>query len=489
MTESISERLADALRSIPSPPAMRELVERLLIDVAGLCVAARSTDYVRAALDGWEAIGGCTAIGHARALDAAGAAFVNGTAAHGEDFDDTFEGGPVHAGAVDRARGARARRARETPRARRAARHRGRLRAHVPREPGRAAGASTRRASIRPRCSARWAAAAGASAPRCGLSSDAVRRRAGHRGFAWRAASSSTSPKAPGPSACIRAGRRSRESARRDLARARLRRPAHGVRRHARLLSTASRAPPTATGRSSSTASASAGWRSRIAFKPYACGTMTQPYVDCARRLATQGERRGHRRNRVRGRRGHGASPVGAARRQAAPAERLRREVQPALLHRRRLRRSATPASRRSPRSACATRACSRSPRKVRYEIDPDNPYPDEFTGHVRVRLKDGSVLEERQPHLRGGAHEPLSRADLEEKFRAQLRVRRLAGGARRRLPRLCAQRLRAAGRPVGVPTMTTPSSKAASPSSPAPRATSAAPSRSSLPTPAPRWS
>ena len=31
---------------------------------------------------------------------AAGAALVNGTAAHGEDFDDTFEGGPVHAGAV-----------------------------------------------------------------------------------------------------------------------------------------------------------------------------------------------------------------------------------------------------------------------------------------------------------------------------------------------------------------------------------------------------
>ena len=35
-----------------------------------------------------------------RTLNAAGAAFVNGTAAHGEDFDDTFEGGPVHAGAV-----------------------------------------------------------------------------------------------------------------------------------------------------------------------------------------------------------------------------------------------------------------------------------------------------------------------------------------------------------------------------------------------------
>jgi 2-methylcitrate dehydratase PrpD len=34
------------------------------------------------------------------------------------------------------------------------------------------------------------------------------------------------------------------------------------------------------------------------------------------------------------------------------------------------------------------------------------------------VRLKDGSVHEERQAHFRGGAHEPLSRADLEEKFR-----------------------------------------------------------------------
>jgi 2-methylcitrate dehydratase PrpD len=55
---------------------------------------------------------------------------------------------------------------------------------------------------------------------------------------------------------------------------------------------------------------------------------------------------------------------------------------------------------------------------KVRYEIDPGNPYPAEFTGHVRVRLKDGRVLEERQAHFRGGAHEPLSRADLEEKFR-----------------------------------------------------------------------
>ncbi|HUQ75056.1 MAG TPA: hypothetical protein VM183_10040, partial [Burkholderiales bacterium] len=43
---------------------------------------------------------------------------------------------------------------------------------------------------------------------------------------------------------------------------------------------------------------------------------------------------------------------------------------------------------------------------------------PDEFTGHVRVKLRDGSTVEERQAHMRGGAHEPLTRADIEEKFR-----------------------------------------------------------------------
>ena len=67
---------------------------------SGLCLTARNEDYVKAALAGWDDEGPCTAIGHARRMSAAGAAFVNGTAAHGEDFDDTFEGGPVHAGAV-----------------------------------------------------------------------------------------------------------------------------------------------------------------------------------------------------------------------------------------------------------------------------------------------------------------------------------------------------------------------------------------------------
>src|SRR5437879_13019652 len=92
---TLSEQLSDAVQNARNVP--REMAEKLLTDVAGLCVAARRTDYVRASLAGWEATGGCTAIGHSRTLDAAGAALVNGTAAHGTGFDRRFEGGPGRA--------------------------------------------------------------------------------------------------------------------------------------------------------------------------------------------------------------------------------------------------------------------------------------------------------------------------------------------------------------------------------------------------------
>src|SRR5215208_3581986 len=99
VAEMLANKIA-ALKPRRLPPAVRSKCDDLLIDVVGLCVTARNEDYVKAALAGWDDDGPCTVIGHKRTLTAAGAAFVNGTAAHGEDFDDTFEGGPVHAGAV-----------------------------------------------------------------------------------------------------------------------------------------------------------------------------------------------------------------------------------------------------------------------------------------------------------------------------------------------------------------------------------------------------
>src|SRR5438309_1892713 len=97
---SVAEQLAERIAPLDLPSGVREKCIDLAVDVIGLIVTARNEDYVQATLAACDDDGPCTAIGHARTLSAAGAALLNGTAAHGEDFDDTFEGGPVHAGAV-----------------------------------------------------------------------------------------------------------------------------------------------------------------------------------------------------------------------------------------------------------------------------------------------------------------------------------------------------------------------------------------------------
>src|SRR4029453_10700427 len=54
---------------------------------------------------------------------------------------------------------------------------------------------------------------------------------------------------------------------------------------------------------------------------------------------------------------------------------------------------------------------------KVRYVIDPGNPYPRQFTGHLRVTLRSGEIREASQGHFRGGREEPMSAEALEAKF------------------------------------------------------------------------
>jgi 2-methylcitrate dehydratase PrpD len=60
---------------------------------------------------------------------------------------------------------------------------------------------------------------------------------------------------------------------------------------------------------------------------------------------------------------------------------------------------------------------------KVRYELDPTIDYPRHFSGHVKIRLADGTVLEENQPHPRGGLESPLPPEEIEAKFRANARL------------------------------------------------------------------
>ena len=82
---SVAEQLAAGIVALDAkklPAAVRRKCEDLLVDVAGLCVTARNEDYIKTALGGLDDDGPCTAIGHVRTLSSAGAAFVNGTAAH-----------------------------------------------------------------------------------------------------------------------------------------------------------------------------------------------------------------------------------------------------------------------------------------------------------------------------------------------------------------------------------------------------------------------
>jgi hypothetical protein len=53
---------------------------------------------------------------------------------------------------------------------------------------------------------------------------------------------------------------------------------------------------------------------------------------------------------------------------------------------------------------------------KIRYEINPSDPYPASFTGHLRTALRNGDVIEIRQDHLRGGMQAPLTAAEIERK-------------------------------------------------------------------------
>ena len=154
-----------------------------------------------------------------------------------------------------------------------------------------------------------------------------------------------------------------------------------------------------------------------LAFKPYPCGTMTHPYIDCARRLRARGIKPEQIADIVCDV-GEGTvhrlwEPLAAKQK---PANGYAGKFsQPYCI--------ATALVRGNVGLGDFTDAAVKDPRvlavaaKVRYRIDPQNPYPNEFTGHIRATLADGSVIEERQPHFRGGAKEPLTRADIEEKF------------------------------------------------------------------------
>ncbi len=55
---------------------------------------------------------------------------------------------------------------------------------------------------------------------------------------------------------------------------------------------------------------------------------------------------------------------------------------------------------------------------RVVYRHDPDSDFPRRFPGWMRLRLRDGRVLEHREPLNRGSAERPLTATEVQDKFR-----------------------------------------------------------------------
>jgi 2-methylcitrate dehydratase PrpD len=413
---AVAEELVDRILAVAPerlPRSVGEKCEDLAVDVIGLCVTARNEDYVRAVLAGCDDDGPCTAIGHTRTLSAAGAALVNGTAAHGEDFDDTFEGGPVHAGAVI------------VPAVLAACER------HRPDGPaallGIAVGVETmcrlslvapkrvHKAGFHP--TAVFGAMAAAAGVGAALGLDR-KQMVNALGIAGSMAAGIIEYLAEGAwTKRLHAGWAAQSGLRAALlAKHAFRGPrtvfegTHGLFRGF---------AHTSEGRYDLlVGDFGTRWVAEtLAFKLYPCGTMTHPYIDCARRLGGRGIRVDEIEQMV-CEVGEGTvhrlwEPL--ADKQRPPNGYAAKFSTPYCIAAGFVRGnvgldSFTDAAVRDP-ALLAVAA------KVRYIVDPSNPYPDNFTGHIRAVLAGGRVVEERQPYMRGGAHEPLTRGDIEEKF------------------------------------------------------------------------
>jgi 2-methylcitrate dehydratase PrpD len=407
---------AAGLKAEAIPDAAREVARNALLDVAGLCIAARGTDYIRAAMAAWDAQGNCTALGHARGLDAAGAALINGTAAHGEDFDDSFEGTPVHASAV------------VWPAVLAAGERYGAGGADVLRGYVSGAELMCRLALVAPtaihRAGFHPTAVIGTLGAAAGVGAAlrlSTRQLTDALGIAGSMASGIIEYLAEGTwtkrlhagwsaQAGLRAALLGREGFRGP------RTVLEGEHGFFHAFGTESIRPDFRF----VTDGLGDEWRmARIAFKPYACGTMLHPFIDCAIGLARAGIDPAEI-DEVLCRVGEGTvhrlwEPLAEKRRPSTPySAKFSGPFAVALG----LIEQAAGLEQYTEGKVRDTDLLGLAAR-VRYVIDPDDEYPRNYTGYVRLKLRDGTLREARQPHLRGGAREPIGRGELTAKFRA----------------------------------------------------------------------
>ena len=100
---SLAEKFSEWVHKLKINDIPEEVVNKLqlvVMDSFGLMASARDEQYIKSLINALQETGDCTLVGHNTKVNPFNAAIINGTAIHGEDFDDTFEGTPVHVGSV-----------------------------------------------------------------------------------------------------------------------------------------------------------------------------------------------------------------------------------------------------------------------------------------------------------------------------------------------------------------------------------------------------
>ena len=163
-----------------------------------------------------------------------------------------------------------------------------------------------------------------------------------------------------------------------------------------------------------------------LAFKPFACGTMAQPFVDCAIKI----------RKKIKN---------------LDEISSITAKVGEGTVHRlweplKEKRQPSTPYSAKFSVPYCVAVGFIRGDAglnefneksindkeilslasKVNYEIDPNNEYPKNYTGTLICKTSENEFYEH-QPCFRGGIGEPLTKDDIDKKYNANLNYSKIS--------------------------------------------------------------
>jgi 2-methylcitrate dehydratase PrpD len=430
---SVARRLARFVVGLSLDQVPRPIVEatsRLALDTVGNALAAAPEDFGRAALTAASDLGGkaeSTLIGGTRKVSAANAALANGTLAHGLDFDDTREDAIVHTGcvavttalAVGEALDASGRAAVEAMLAG----------VEVFCRVGLAVPGQLHARHFHPTAVNGVFAATAAAGKLYGLSEDQLVRAFGIAGSqsagiieyladgTWTKRLHAGWAAHAGVTAAV-------------LARAGFTGPetvfegAHGFYE-------AFAGGHDAAKLDGLLATLGRTWEiANLTLKPYPCGSIAQPYMDCAYRLHTERRIDPTRIAAVVCRTHPGPVPrlwEPLAAKHAPPNGYAAKFSLPYLLALIFVNGRAGLANFTD--DAVHDDAVLRVTRLVTYELDPTIDYPRHFIGDVRVRLTDGTEIAARQDHPRGGPDDPMTTEEVETKFRGNAAL--TLGGAR----------------------------------------------------------